>query len=185
MNQKPRPKRSNFRTFAEYRDAFLVWECRSSHQEAKSETNSTNQPQETNMINLHVLGRIATEASEDSFSGITLSGSAGAALRTAMAAQKEENEKSLGNALLEILRKQERIKNQERLNIRSARAREAEAKRHLVDIDRAFAYAQETDNYVPWAKLLGYGYLALGVSASEFQFLSKIPDGWIATKEEK
>jgi len=133
------------------------------------------------MATFSVLGHLAqndTAAIED----MGLKGTAGAALRAAIEKQKAVNEQALGTALLSILQKQTTKKDALRQDIRAARRAEQAAKDSLNAIDRAFQYAQETSNYVPWASLFGIGYSALGLSASEFNRLKVIPADWKPTE---
>jgi hypothetical protein len=136
-----------------------------------------------NMANLHVLGTIAVQ-DIPALSDMGVTGTAGEALRAALAKQQEQNKEQLGNALLSLLQRQTQQKTQHRQSIRAARRKEEQSKKSLQALDRAFAFAQETNNYVPWASLLGYGAHHLGLDRAEFNRLNVIPETFTPKTEE-
>jgi hypothetical protein len=112
-----------------------------------------------------------------------VSGSSNEALQYAIDAEAEDNKKALGETLRTALKAQKAFKETRRRQMRGWRKATEDNKNELVAIDRAFAYAQETNNFVPWMALLGNNCHQLGLTVEEFDTLSVVPADWTPTAE--
>ena len=112
-----------------------------------------------------------------------LNDAASNALELAMAKRRAAQEEELGECLEGMLSRQDaKVANAE-LNIRKMKEEIAEREDHLARIKRAFDYARETNNYIPWACALGYSYGELSLTRKEFNELSAVPEDWESTPE--
>ena len=106
-----------------------------------------------------------------------------AALREAIEEQrKQESKEAMQKAaklILQIYKDcDESIRTQVQ-NIRNARLMEQQAKERIAKINRAKAYAEATNNYLPLASLLGG--IAVGVNVDKSKL--SIPEDWVAPEE--
>jgi hypothetical protein len=112
-----------------------------------------------------------TEAKE--MSGL-VTGNASEALAAAQVKIEEENKAALGEALVVLLRHTKARKDRHILSIREKRRQIENTKSQLAEIDRAFKYGEETDNWVPLAVLVD--------SVNQFDIVSgvatKVPEDW-------
>lgn len=100
------------------------------------------------------------------------------ALRAAVKTERADRLMQLGEILLNLSRRTSKSKHYYRQSIRSARKQERVFKNKLDQLDRAWAYARATENFVPVAYLLGFGASDLSLNYDDFQRLVRIPDDW-------
>jgi len=104
----------------------------------------------------------------------TAAGALSLAMEKRAIAQREE----LGECLVGMLARQDKRVASEELQVRQMKEVIAEKELALAQVSRAFAYANETNNYIPWACALGYSCRDLSLTEKEFAALSFVPEGW-------
>lgn len=106
-----------------------------------------------------------------------------AALREAIEEQrKQESKEAMQKAaklILQIYKDSDEAIRTQVQNIRNARVLEQQSKERIANIQRAKAYAEATNNYLPLASLLGG--LSAGVSVDKSKLT--IPEDWVAPEE--
>lgn len=132
---------------------------------------------------LNVVGAVALAGLVSDDDGVeTLVGegsSFAGALKAAQDRIRAEEEAEAGEQLIGLMVKLNEVKKNHRQRIRALNAEIRDVKGKLDGLDRAVAYGQVTDNFVPLAVLLGYGRSDLGIdSMAEFDALSTVPSGW-------
>lgn len=101
-------------------------------------------------------------------------------VKAALEKAREEAKSSMTDALVEGLRTVKQLKTTHVASIRSLKARIDSEKSRLDAYDRAWAYGNETGNFVPWFALLGKSYNDLGLSWDDFTRLVLVPENWTA-----
>lgn len=109
---------------------------------------------------------------------MNLSATASNALEKAQAKRKEKQAEELGEVLLEVLERRENFRTASISRIRDHQRSVVLLKKRLDAERRAFAYAQQTDNYIPLLEVLGYDATHVGTSAEDWKRLSVIPDSF-------
>lgn len=108
------------------------------------------------MIDVGFLKTLARTSEKDEYSASAIpEGPFKAAMETAKAKRKEAEEAKLGEQMLNILECMENLKQANVHSIRDHRAKISKLKNQLEEMDRAMAYANETQNFLPLCKLLG------------------------------
>lgn len=106
-----------------------------------------------------------------------------AALREAIEDQrKQESKEAMQKAaklILQIYKDTDEAIRGDVQAIRNARLMEQQAKERIADINRAKAYAEATNNYLPLASLLGG--LQVGSNVDNSKLI--VPEDWVASEE--
>lgn len=139
------------------------------------------------MSNMSALATLATlgGATQDEFTAHLGEGNPlTAALEAARERRKVAAAEQLGELLEGFLGKMETYKQSRVQQIRALRSQVSSLKGELSGIDRAWAYACETQNFIPFARLLGYRHMSFGMSLREFESLSTVPADWAPSPTE-
>lgn len=101
------------------------------------------------------------------------------ALQEQRAEDRKENVKKAAKLLLNILNGSDALVSKEVEVIRAARLKEAQAKARIEQVKRARAYAEETNNYLPLAALVGILVTSKDIDPSKLH----VPHDWIPKSE--
>lgn len=119
--------------------------------------------------------RIAVEVPED-LKGTKL----GSVVEEAKAKAREETKKLAGDEALMLVTSLEKKKQEKRKLIREMRRNMEVHQKELDDLDRAVAYGEETENYIPLMNLLGHldWSMQSEMGYQEFEKVRVIPKDW-------
>lgn len=139
------------------KDRFEVVSSSEIPQQITPTSGQINQPKGNEMgksVDLAFLKSIANVDEKDEFSSVLTAGPAKSALEAAKAKRKEQQEARLGEEMLNILEQLDLQKKSRIESIRQYRANISRMKTELDQMDRAMAYANETNNFLPLCKLM-------------------------------
>lgn len=139
-----------------------------------SVTSNVQKDESMNSINMQFLKGLAKTSQKDEYTTTVPEGPFKTAMEVAKAKRKEAQEAQLGEQMLAILEQMEKRKEQAVDTIRMHRKHIKENKEVLEKIDRTFAYAQETQNFMPLCEVLGFGKL--------MDEELKMPENWTPAK---
>ena len=144
---------------------------------------STINPKEKTMsiIDAKILINLAQADAQDEF--MENMATMPAALREAIEEQrKQESKEAMQKAaklIIQIYKDADVAIRGDVQAIRNARLMEQQAKERIADIQRAKAYAEATNNYLPLASL--WGGISVGVNVDQSKLI--IPEDWVAPEE--
>lgn len=144
----------------------------------KRKKKKTSQENKT-MASFSILATIAVR-DDSTLENSGLSGAAGEAIAAALAKRTESQKAELGECLVELLETQDRGHSHRQTRIRELMEEIEELQAEQANVDRAFAYAQATNNYIPWSACLGKSARDLGLTAKEYKRLTVVPEDWQA-----
>jgi len=130
-------------------------------------------------MNLAVLALLARDPK--TYEG--LNEAATSALAKAQGKRREQQEEQLGEVLVGLLEQQELQSSKRRKQVRQYEEHIADLERQEAAATRAFAYASETNNYVPWAYALGHRSGEMDLTHQEFAALCQVPEDWTPKEE--
>lgn len=159
---------------------------KSATQRTRVESNNQAQSEPTSgdQSKMKTIGEAAKRNKSDEFAQTLSNTRVGTAVAAALAAQKKAQDEKLGKELLDLLGRNDDVKERLIETIRECRRSEAEAKAKLTNLDNAFKYGEETGNFAPLATLCGTAPYAMGLDAEADKELLSVPKNW-KPKDEK
>lgn len=99
-------------------------------------------------------------------------------VKAALKKHREEQQEAASNDIVGLLRKMESQKLQTRKSIRRLKAELKTEKAKLDDLDRRWAYAQQTANFLPVLAFFGMIHKHDVSSPEDFDTLIRVPSDW-------
>lgn len=134
----------------------------------------------TNIGIFAILGELARASTDtqDEFTPQLAEGAFSQAVARAMESKRQQQELQLGEVLQNLINRVTDVKRAARDGIREARRVVTQNKRVLDNIDQAWNYANQTQNFVPLASQLGLKPSDVDLTYKEWQGLNTIPNDW-------
>ena len=121
---------------------------------------------------INILALLALSGNQDADLIDNLGGNFSDALKQAMAKRNAERAEEASGQILQIMRRIETTKNASRIRLHELRAQEKVEKKKLDDVDRAWAFAQHTQDFGPILCCLNL------VGAYPAEVTREVPSNW-------